>query len=213
MINTHNTNPSVHTDIRNSLTSLQENALTALRVHEGAGIKVNIETNGDITLSSYVDNELFIAASILPESGLEHKIYLVPKSDPETGNTLDEYIWTNDNWELVGSISVDLTDYYKKAEVDAQTTSAINTIKSVDKSITLATSDWVEQEDGTYNVVINDSDILENSKISIMLADLESCEMYSEANIFGGISSAGQFLLRAKEIPSEDMNINYTIAI
>lgn len=40
----------------------------------------------------------------LPETGEPNVIYLVPKSDPETGNYSDEYIWDSDNqtYEKIG---------------------------------------------------------------------------------------------------------------
>lgn len=44
-------------------------------------------------------------------------IYLVPSSSDEE-DIYKEYIYTNDRWELLGIQKVDLSDYYKKNEVD-----------------------------------------------------------------------------------------------
>jgi len=53
----------------------------------------------------------------LPQTGLEQIIYLVPNG--QTGdNVKDEYIWIDDKWEVIGSTSIDLTDYYTKNEVN-----------------------------------------------------------------------------------------------
>lgn len=53
----------------------------------------------------------------LPETGLEQIIYLVPNG--KTGdNVKDEYIWIDNKWEVIGSTSIDLTDYYTKNEVN-----------------------------------------------------------------------------------------------
>lgn len=53
--------------------------------------------------------------NVLPETGAEDTIYLVPIEEPETGNNYDEYIYTNGQWEKLGGIQVevDLTDYVK----------------------------------------------------------------------------------------------------
>jgi hypothetical protein len=57
----------------------------------------------------------------LPTTGEEETIYLVPLETPDTqSNNYAEYIWINNQWELLGKIGVqvDLTDYYTKGEVN-----------------------------------------------------------------------------------------------
>ena len=56
--------------------------------------------------------------NVLPTTGQEDTIYLVPVSDPETGNNYDEYIYVNNQWEKLGGIQVevDLTDYVKNTD-------------------------------------------------------------------------------------------------
>lgn len=44
-------------------------------------------------------------------------IYLVP-SDSESGDLYKEYIYVNNEWELLGIQKTDLTDYYNKSEVN-----------------------------------------------------------------------------------------------
>lgn len=57
--------------------------------------------------------------TVLPTRDIhEDSIYLVQSSDPETGNQYDEYIYVNQNWELIGSTKVDLSSYYTKSEID-----------------------------------------------------------------------------------------------
>lgn len=62
----------------------------------------------------------FTVVDTLPtnESDIDkNHIYLVPnKTNPE--NTKDEYIYVNGEWEPIGSTSVDLSNYYKKKEID-----------------------------------------------------------------------------------------------
>lgn len=86
-----------------------------------------------------VDNLISVAVSgrfqkvnTLPTSGQPNVIYLVPKTDPETSNTCDEYIWQDNAWELIGSTDVDLSDYVTDDDLTTAlqsylTTSAFNT--------------------------------------------------------------------------------------
>lgn len=48
-------------------------------------------------------------------------IYLVPQEQSGGTNQFIEYIWVNDKWEELGPLpeEIDLSDYYKKEEVDA----------------------------------------------------------------------------------------------
>ena len=47
-----------------------------------------------------------------------HTIYLVPKSTAQTDDVYDEYIYINNDWEHIGSTTVDLSNYYTKTEAD-----------------------------------------------------------------------------------------------
>lgn len=47
----------------------------------------------------------------LPETGESNVIYLVPKQDTSTDNIFDEYLWVNNDWELIGNTGIDLSDY------------------------------------------------------------------------------------------------------
>lgn len=61
----------------------------------------------------------FIIVNELPIENIdESAIYLVANTNPEEVNSYDEYIYTNDNWELLGnaSVEVDLTDYVKDTD-------------------------------------------------------------------------------------------------
>lgn len=61
----------------------------------------------------------------LPASGETKTIYFVRVVD--TGNTensgytdyCDEYMWVDNEWELIGTTRIDLSDYYTKSETDA----------------------------------------------------------------------------------------------
>lgn len=54
----------------------------------------------------------------LPTTDIDlHTIYLVPKTGSGT-DVYNEYIYINNNWELIGNTAVDLSNYYTKSETD-----------------------------------------------------------------------------------------------
>ena len=56
----------------------------------------------------------------LPEIGESNVIYLVPKQDTGDNDVFDEYLYVNDEWELIGTTDIDLSNYYTKSEVDGK---------------------------------------------------------------------------------------------
>lgn len=58
-------------------------------------------------IASMVDTSIFIIADELPATGDPQKIYLVP--DGEGG--FIEYHWTGDNWDPIGVVEIDLSNY------------------------------------------------------------------------------------------------------
>lgn len=63
----------------------------------------------------------------LPNTGESNVIYLVPNGGTDT-NVKDEYMWIDDAWELMGSTSIDLTQYWSKSELQAITTDELAAI-------------------------------------------------------------------------------------
>ena len=57
----------------------------------------------------------FEIADKLPATGDKAAIYLVPIENEEA---YEEYIWVDNRWEIIGTTKVDLSNYYKKSEVD-----------------------------------------------------------------------------------------------
>ena len=47
----------------------------------------------------------------LPETGEANVIYLVPKETEDENNVFDEYLYINDEWELIGTTDIDLSGY------------------------------------------------------------------------------------------------------
>ena len=75
---------------------------------EQAGFKVQIESD----------------RSILDGVGQPKIMYFLPKEDPQQGDGYDEFIYTNDAWEKVGTTDVDLSDYATKEYLAQQIESA-----------------------------------------------------------------------------------------
>ena len=65
---------------------------------------------------------------VLPESGEENTIYLVPSASSKDGNVKDEYMWINSAWEKIGSSEVDLTGYLKESDLTVITTAEIDAL-------------------------------------------------------------------------------------
>lgn len=65
--------------------------------------------------------------NVLPETGEEDTIYLVPNTDPETQNNYDEYVYVNGQWEKLGGVQVevDLTDYVKNTDYASSSTGGV----------------------------------------------------------------------------------------
>jgi hypothetical protein len=62
-------------------------------------------------------SDLFLVVSVLPATGTANKIYLVPSG--ESGdNQFVEWAWIDNSWENLGNVTIDLSDYYTKTEIN-----------------------------------------------------------------------------------------------
>ena len=59
--------------------------------------------------------------SSLPQSGQANTIYLVPSGGSKP-DVYDEYIWVNNDWEMIGNTEVDLSNYLQKTGDASDTT-------------------------------------------------------------------------------------------
>lgn len=78
----------------------------------------------------------FIVVNELPTENIdETAIYMKPNDDLSSQNTYDEYIYVNNNWEMLGTVNteIDLSDYYTKKEVD-NITGSLEDLSTEDKS-------------------------------------------------------------------------------
>lgn len=82
-------------------------------------LKTDTYTKTEVNnLIGQIDQFKIEVVQTLPVSDIDpHTIYLVPKTG-STGDVYDEYIYVNNSWELIGSTSVDLSNYYTKSETN-----------------------------------------------------------------------------------------------
>ena len=94
------------------------------------------ETDGKIAAAVAAANHLkYQIVESLPEADQDpNTIYLLAKDGGEAGqDAYTEYMWLNNKWEILGDTSVDLTNYYTKAQTDqAITTALANYVKTAD---------------------------------------------------------------------------------
>ena len=85
-----------------------------------------IDVDGETKTYAQISMDLFIPVDQLPETGEKNKIYLVPADN----GTFDEYYWINDKWELLGNVSLDLSDYPTFDQMNSAINDAIgNTLR------------------------------------------------------------------------------------
>ncbi len=109
-------NTTVQTTIENALAEYMTTSEIANLI--GSTVSAAIAGSGHIKFS-LVDT--------LPDSGEDNIIYLVPNGET-SGNVKDEYMWVNEKWEVLGSTSVDLANYWSKDELAIMTAEELKAI-------------------------------------------------------------------------------------
>ena len=70
----------------------------------------------------------------LPTEDIDpNTIYMILRTDPGESDIYDQWMYIDDNWELIGNTEIDLTDYYTKDETDeivGEVSEQIETIES-----------------------------------------------------------------------------------
>lgn len=127
-------------DVSNFITNAVNNLLNYyLKSETYTKQEVNNLIGQIATLQFQVVNEL-------PQTGDSKYIYLVPSTNPKTQNVKDEYIWTNNAWEQIGSTQVDLTGYATESWVNTQI-SGFLTQTQIQTLITNALVGYAKTED------------------------------------------------------------------
>ena len=112
-----------------------------------SGISAMVIDDSSISLSktwssSKISSELANAGfqveivTELPSVGDPHTIYFILKQDSSTGDTYDEWMYIDGNWEKVGNTQIDLSDY--------ATLNDISTFITLDDTSIYATKTYVD---------------------------------------------------------------------
>lgn len=137
------------------INSLDQSTIT---VNAGTGIKLEntsrgiivsrlTEINDNLTTSNYtwssekinsvisaINTNNFRVVDQLPTENIDaNVIYIVPKPGASSPDLKEEYIYVDGQWEFVGSLSVDLEDYYTKNEINSFLSGKQNTLTAAGK--------------------------------------------------------------------------------
>ena len=80
-----------------------------------------IDVDGETKTYEQISMDIFVPVDKLPATGEKNKIYLVPADN----GTFDEYYWINDKWEVLGNVSLDLSDYPTIEQMNAAINEAV----------------------------------------------------------------------------------------
>ena len=96
----------------------------------GDGIKIENDTITAEVTKQYVDKSIAeltdmgftpeVVGSLPTENIKTNIIYMLPAQTSEAENIYEEWMYINNKWEMIGSTSVDLTNYYTKNEANAK---------------------------------------------------------------------------------------------
>lgn len=94
-------------------------------------------------IKEYIDRAIstvkqfrIIKVDKLPTENIDsNAIYFIPKKNKADNDVFDEYMYINDKWELIGSTSIDLLDYYTCEETDRQIEDYCGQLEDLDSDI------------------------------------------------------------------------------
>lgn len=111
-----------------SITDLQGNVISPasksmMEVYNNSKAIVNkfTDTDGETKTYAQISLELFIPVDTLPDTGETSKIYLVPGKN----GTFDEYYYTGEKWDMLGNVSIDLSNYPTFDQMNAAIDNAV----------------------------------------------------------------------------------------
>lgn len=109
------------TDGQGNIISPASDSMATAYNNSKAIINKFVDIDGETKTIEQISMDIFTPVDVLPEVGEKNKIYLVPADN----GTFNEYYWTGDKWEILGSVSIDLTNYPTFDQMDAAIDTAI----------------------------------------------------------------------------------------
>lgn len=98
---------------------------------------INYYSKADInTLIASIKTFSAQVVSSLPTTNISPTtIYLIRSADPVAGNSYDEYMYINLQWELIGNTRLNMSYYYTKTEVDTKFAEVDTNFEKVDTAL------------------------------------------------------------------------------
>lgn len=117
----------------------------------------------DAQISSITQSEFhYSVVQSLPQTGDQYTIYLVPKQGAN-GDVYEEYLWVNGDFELIGTTSADLTNYYTKSQTDALLADKQDEL-TAGANVSISAQNVISATDTTYtagaNVTISPQNVI-----------------------------------------------------
>lgn len=109
-------------------------------------------------------NARTVVVTELPETGEPNVIYLVPKQTIDDNDIFDEYIWVEDDWELIGSTAIDISG---KQDIMQFSTMPTADSTTVGKIIQYTGTTNANYTNGYFYVGINDNGSYSWSNINV----------------------------------------------
>lgn len=78
------------------------------------------QTEIDSFLNALTTLDIQVVTELPTESISTTTIYLVGTNTADNQNDYEEWIYTGEDWEMIGTTNVDLTNYYTKTEIDSK---------------------------------------------------------------------------------------------
>ena len=92
-------------------------------IYENSKSVVNkfVDIDGKTKTFEQISLDIFTPVDALPETGEKNKIYLVPAEN----GTFEEYYWTGEKWDILGSVEIDLANYPTFEQMNAAIDQAV----------------------------------------------------------------------------------------
>lgn len=143
----------------------------------------------------------------LPEVGKPNVLYLLPITTPDDNNYYEEYLWLDDQWEMIGTTQIDLSNYPKKDQTETITGEWTFNNKIIASNgvsnITIINNGWtstITQGDGGVGIRFSSEDLSPTSNANKDLGSL----LYTWRDIY----ISGKLSLKGENYSGYIQNIN-----
>lgn len=133
----------------------QYGAVDGVAIRKNGGrLAVNDPINDDdattkkFVLEQIAKYDFIKIVDVRPETGLENRLYLVPKANASTNDLFEEWAWVNGKWEYFGTrtVEIDLDDYVTKNEFSER-------VESIEERVSNFEGYETQLSTGLFNVV------------------------------------------------------------